>query len=54
MQPLSPQQCSFLIDLMDCTIEQRPKDILKYEKWNSVDSVPIHEWIWEMYRSHDK
>ena len=48
---LTKSDLSFLIDLMDCTIEKcsKPDDILQYEKWNGVNASQIYKKIWGMY-----
>ena len=48
---LTKSELSFLIDLMDCTIEKgsQPEDIPQYEKWNSVNASQIYKKIWGMY-----
>jgi len=47
---LNPSEVSFLLDLLDCTMEKGsiPKDIFKYEEWNNVDSVKVHEELMRM------
>tara|TARA_R100000278_G_scaffold86239_1_gene65873 strand:- start:290 stop:487 length:198 start_codon:yes stop_codon:yes gene_type:complete len=52
MKNLTTNELSFLIDLMDCTIEQKPKNISKYENWNGVDSSMIYRKIWHSYTGH--
>ena len=50
---LNPSEVSFLLDLLDCTMEKGsvPKDISKYEKWNNVDSVKVHEKLMRMWET---
>jgi hypothetical protein len=50
---LNPSEVSFLLDLLDCTMEKGsvPKDIFKYEKWNNVDSVKVHEKLMRMWET---
>ena len=50
---LNHNQISFLLDLMSCTIEKgsNPKDISKYEKWNSVDSADVFGELYRMWET---
>jgi hypothetical protein len=47
---LKSSEVSFLLDLMDCTIQKGslPKDISKYEKWNNVDSIEVYKELMRM------
>tara|TARA_B100001059_G_C17641762_1_gene479797 strand:- start:41 stop:211 length:171 start_codon:yes stop_codon:yes gene_type:complete len=48
---LTTPEVSFLLDLLDCTIEKgsASKDIFKYEKWNKVNSYEIHKELMRMW-----
>tara|TARA_B100000212_G_C27066698_1_gene402147 strand:+ start:352 stop:558 length:207 start_codon:yes stop_codon:yes gene_type:complete len=54
MKDLTTNELSFIIDVLDTTVEQKPKMISKYESWNGVDSSTIYKKVWHAYTgNHD-
>jgi hypothetical protein len=52
MKDLTTNELSFLIDLMDTTVEQKPKMIKKFEGFNAVDASTIYKKVWHSYTGH--
>ena len=52
MKDLTTSELSFIIDVLDTTVEQKPKIISKYEKWNGVDASTVFKKVWYSYTGH--